>query len=191
MLVPYPSVARTLEIGIGALIPQSVLSSPYRGGTDVFRLGDQRWRGEAQITTDVTNPAAIAAMVDWAARMADFGNWTELPLVDRAMTKWAGASLTVTAVNGGTITATGTPDAQTRNSTWVHDGKRLRLIMGAVGSTFKVTPAAPLVASGATLKEVTTIEAHLLPDDAGGPLQVYTPDWVQPVTIAWVERISG
>ena len=218
MLIPFPSVARTVEMAVSSALPQSVLEDAYRGERGVsFRLGYSRWRGSATIMATELTPAALAEMLAWSSQLADGSNFTRLPLglpqrmgetfVPAAARVPAAQTLTVTAATGATTSIAGTANEGTTGeelaaaiqSGWLHDGNRLRLVQAATGSGTAAAPVVqatllptlPRLTAGAVLTERLYIEAGIVNEgSAAGPLLTWSPDWVEPVTLTWLERIG-
>ena len=218
MLIAFPSVARTIEMAVSSALPQSVLEDAYRGDRGVsFRLGFARWRGSATIVAADLTPAALAEMVAWAGQLADGSNFTRLPLglprrmgegfVPAAARVPAAQTLTVTGASGAVTTIAGTANEGTTGeelaaavrSGWLHDGNRLRLVQSVTGSGMAdapviqatLLPTLPRLTAGAVLTERLYIEAHVVNEgSASGPLLTWSPDWVEPVTITWLERVG-
>ena len=195
--ITYPAKALTTNLGIGWLLPQSVLSSPQSGTRQTLKLGYGRWHGSARITSLADGDVEIR---NWLARFAPGDAYTDIPLgVDRVLASAATLRVASVSATGGELTLVGdTVDAPADLiGIGRSDTRRLRVITAVTqaGNNYDVSlwPYEPALTTNTSLKEVTTIPAYQRQEQEGQtsePIVEFTPHDQSPTDVLWVERVT-
>lgn len=195
--VPMPDAAMVEIVGRGFVLPQSVLEAPSTASRQTLALGYGRWHGLARVSAK--DDAGDIAVRNWLSRMGKGNNWTDIPIgKDRTLPDGVRPRVVSVSPTGGVLTITGDPDSTTLAGIWLSDGKRLRVIGIAsrqAANRFEVSlwPDAPQLTPGSVLDEVTTIRAYQRieeNDQSATPIAEMNVDWMEPVDMLWIERVT-
>ena len=183
----------TTALSMGLLWPQAGLVSATTGLRQTLLLGYPRWQGT--VTIDTQDRGELQT---WLARMARGDNWSPIPL-NRAKALPDGAHMTVMSQDAstGVVRVTISPELvllreRPAPGFYITDGKRVRQVsdIAPVGGTtwdMALTPVGQPVEMDDEFREATAIDAYVA--DANVLYVTHSPDWIEPVTVQWIERV--